>query len=149
MVGHRARPRHADRPLPADGPRAGPVRLARPAETDSGVRGHPAHPSTPVRRDGRRRHRSAGRPDLPARSRSRTHRGGPVMTLLAEKPQTPKAKPASVRGGLLDPQQLWKSLPDAVVKLDPRTLWRNPVMFIVEVGAVFTTVLSIVEDFSQ
>src|SRR5262249_10969966 len=33
----------------------------------------------------------------------------------------------------------------ALVKLDPRTLWRNPVMFIVEVGAVFTTVLSIVD----
>ncbi|MET3421445.1 K+-transporting ATPase ATPase B chain [Actinoplanes tereljensis] len=46
---------------------------------------------------------------------------------------------------MLDPHQLWKSLPDAVRKLDPRTLWRNPVMFIVEVGAVFTTVLSITD----
>ncbi|WP_302931577.1 potassium-transporting ATPase subunit KdpB [Actinomadura sp. WMMA1423] len=34
------------------------------------------------------------------------------------------------------------SLPDAVAKLDPRTLWRNPVMLIVEVGAVWTTVLA-------
>ncbi|GAA2624801.1 potassium-transporting ATPase subunit KdpB [Paractinoplanes durhamensis] len=67
------------------------------------------------------------------------------MTLLAEKPPTQKAKPASVRGGLLDPQQLWRSLPDAVRKLDPRTLWHNPVMLIVEVGAVFTTVLSITD----
>ena len=31
---------------------------------------------------------------------------------------------------------LWRSLPDALRKLDPRTLWRNPVMFIVEIGAV-------------
>jgi K+-transporting ATPase ATPase B chain len=68
------------------------------------------------------------------------------MTLLAEKPQTHKAKPASVRGGLLDPRQLWKSLPDALVKLDPRTLWRNPVMVIVEAGATFTTVLSIMDS---
>ncbi|MFD1367353.1 potassium-transporting ATPase subunit KdpB [Actinoplanes sichuanensis] len=37
------------------------------------------------------------------------------------------------------------SLPDALRKLDPRVMWRNPVMFIVEVGAVFTTVLSIVQ----
>ncbi|MEU8287629.1 potassium-transporting ATPase subunit KdpB [Micromonospora sp. NPDC048905] len=38
-----------------------------------------------------------------------------------------------------------RSLPDALRKLDPRTLWHNPVMFIVEVGAVFTTVLAIVD----
>ena len=47
------------------------------------------------------------------------------------------------QGGLLDPRMLWKSLPDALRKLDPRTLWRNPVMFIVEVGAVWSTVLAI------
>jgi K+-transporting ATPase ATPase B chain len=34
-------------------------------------------------------------------------------------------------------------LPDAVRKLDPRTLWRNPVMFTVEVGSIWTTVLAI------
>ncbi|GIF22985.1 potassium-transporting ATPase ATP-binding subunit [Paractinoplanes tereljensis] len=68
------------------------------------------------------------------------------MTLLAEKPNpTTTSTPSVVRGGMLDPHQLWKSLPDAVRKLDPRTLWRNPVMFIVEVGAVFTTVLSITD----
>jgi K+-transporting ATPase ATPase B chain len=48
-----------------------------------------------------------------------------------------------VSGGLLDPKQLWKSTPDALRKLDPRTLWRNPVMFIVEIGSIFTTVLAI------
>jgi len=61
------------------------------------------------------------------------------MTALLEKPSAP------VKAGLMEPRQLWRSLPDALVKLDPRTLWRNPVMFIVEIGAVFTTVLSIVE----
>ena len=50
-----------------------------------------------------------------------------------------------VGGGLLDPKMLWTSLPAALGKLDPRTLWRNPVMFIVEVGAVFTTVLAIAD----
>ncbi|TDD81093.1 K(+)-transporting ATPase subunit B [Actinomadura darangshiensis] len=44
--------------------------------------------------------------------------------------------------GLLAPRQLLRSLPDACRKLDPRTLWRNPVMFIVEIGAVWTTVLA-------
>ncbi|WP_234937817.1 potassium-transporting ATPase subunit KdpB [Mycolicibacterium lutetiense] len=38
---------------------------------------------------------------------------------------------------------LWRSAPDALRKLDPRTLWRNPVMFIVEIGAVWSTVLAV------
>lgn len=50
-----------------------------------------------------------------------------------------------IGGGLLDPKQMLRSLPDATRKLDPRTLWRNPVMLIVEVGAVFTTVLAIAD----
>ncbi|MFI6600269.1 potassium-transporting ATPase subunit KdpB [Nonomuraea sp. NPDC050536] len=54
-------------------------------------------------------------------------------------------KNGRVGGGLLDPKQLITSLPDAFKKLNPGTLWRNPVMFIVEIGAAFTTVLAIVE----
>ena len=53
--------------------------------------------------------------------------------------------PRRVGGGLLDPKQLWKSLPDALRKLNPATLWRNPVMFIVEIGSIFTTVLAIAD----
>ncbi|MGD1111533.1 MAG: potassium-transporting ATPase subunit B, partial [Mycobacterium sp.] len=48
-----------------------------------------------------------------------------------------------LQGGVLDPALLLKALPDALGKLDPRTLWRNPVMFIVEIGAVWSTVLTI------
>jgi K+-transporting ATPase ATPase B chain len=48
-----------------------------------------------------------------------------------------------VQGGRLDPALLAKSLPDALRKLDPRTLWRKPVMFIVEIGAVWSTVLTV------
>ncbi|TQR98499.1 potassium-transporting ATPase subunit B, partial [Microbispora bryophytorum] len=50
-----------------------------------------------------------------------------------------------VGGGLLDPRQLVRSLPHALRKLNPVTLWRNPVMFVVEVGAAFTTVLAIAD----
>jgi K+-transporting ATPase ATPase B chain len=53
--------------------------------------------------------------------------------------------PEPVQGGLLDPTMLLTSLPGAFRKLDPRTLWRNPVMFIVEIGAVWSTVLAIAE----
>jgi potassium-transporting ATPase ATP-binding subunit len=57
----------------------------------------------------------------------------------------PEPKNRKVGGGLLDPRQMIRSLPDALKKLNPTTLWRNPVMFIVEIGAVFTTVLAILE----
>ncbi len=56
---------------------------------------------------------------------------------------TPPSGPHRVGGGLLDPTQMLRSLPDALRKLNPATLWRNPVMFIVEIGSVFTTVLAI------
>ncbi|BCO45430.1 potassium-transporting ATPase subunit KdpB [Mycobacterium intracellulare] len=48
-----------------------------------------------------------------------------------------------VQGGLLDPRMLWRSTPDALRKFNPRTLWRNPVMFIVEIGATWSTVLAV------
>ncbi len=48
-----------------------------------------------------------------------------------------------IGGGLLDPRQLVRSLPDAVRKLNPATLWRNPVMFVVEIGAFLTTGLAV------
>ena len=38
----------------------------------------------------------------------------------------------------------WTSLPDAAVKLDPRHVVRSPVMFVVWVGSVLTTVVSLV-----
>lgn len=48
-----------------------------------------------------------------------------------------------VGGGLFDPQQLLKSFPDAVKKLDPRVMVKSPVMFVVLVGSVVTTVLAV------
>ena len=41
---------------------------------------------------------------------------------------------------------LGQSLPDAFRKLDPRTLYKNPVMLIVELGAVFTTVEAVLHS---
>ncbi|MFF2273525.1 potassium-transporting ATPase subunit KdpB [Agromyces sp. NPDC058136] len=45
------------------------------------------------------------------------------------------------------PAQLVQAVPGAFRKLDPRQMWRNPVMFIVEVGAALTTVLAVAEPF--
>jgi potassium-transporting ATPase ATP-binding subunit len=66
------------------------------------------------------------------------------MSVTTESPGTPAAPPARsesseprrVGGGLLDPKILWRSTPDAFKKLDPRVQIKNPVMFVVEVGAV-------------
>jgi K+-transporting ATPase ATPase B chain len=71
------------------------------------------------------------------------------MTSTATKPhsnrpaRTQHAGPTPVQGGLIDPALLFKALPDAVRKFDPRTLWRNPVMLIVEIGAIWSTVLTV------
>jgi K+-transporting ATPase ATPase B chain len=42
---------------------------------------------------------------------------------------------------LWDAKIIRRALVDAMVKLDPRTMMKNPVMFVVEVGSVVTTVL--------
>src|SRR4030088_505078 len=64
---------------------------------------------------------------------------------LESDPVQPKSGTAKrIQGGLLDPKMLWKALPDALHKLNPRTLWRNPVMFIVEIGAAWSTVLALI-----
>ena len=48
------------------------------------------------------------------------------------------------RGGVAsDPQLIARAVFDALVKLDPRTLYRNPVMFVVEIGSVITTIYAI------
>ncbi|MFD0885833.1 potassium-transporting ATPase subunit B, partial [Streptosporangium algeriense] len=60
-------------------------------------------------------------------------------TLQAPAPGNPRKE------NPLGPARLIASLPAAFTKLNPVTLWRNPVMFVVEAGAVFTTVLAILD----
>src|ERR671924_849463 len=44
---------------------------------------------------------------------------------------------------LFDPSIVRRAVRDSVIKLNPRTLMRNPVMFVVEVVAAVTTILLI------
>ncbi|TFB46726.1 potassium-transporting ATPase subunit KdpB [Cryobacterium tagatosivorans] len=73
------------------------------------------------------------------------------MTTLTEtsassqQPQRGHGRPPQKRAISL--AQLAVALPGAFRKLDPRQMWRNPVMFLVEVGAALTTVLAIAEPF--
>jgi K+-transporting ATPase ATPase B chain len=55
-------------------------------------------------------------------------------------------EPRKVGGGLLDPKMLLRSTPDAFKKLDPRVQIKNPVMFVVEVGALLTLYTAIFKD---
>ena len=63
-----------------------------------------------------------------------------MSTTLQERPPKVHTRPAGARS-LFDPAIVRGALRDSVVKLNPRTLMRNPVMFVVEVGSVLTTVL--------
>jgi K+-transporting ATPase ATPase B chain len=45
------------------------------------------------------------------------------------------------RKSLFDPAIVKRAAVDALVKLDPRLMMKNPVMFVVEIGSVLTTVL--------
>src|SRR5471030_1007424 len=48
---------------------------------------------------------------------------------------------------LFDPPIVKRAITDSLIKLNPRKMMKNPVMFVVEVGAVMTSVLA-VRDFA-
>ncbi|MFD8969407.1 potassium-transporting ATPase subunit KdpB [Streptomyces sp. NPDC059568] len=81
-----------------------------------------------------RRPRSLGSSRSPGSPRS-------LSSLRNPDPLAPNSR--RISGGLLDPRQLVTSFPGALRKLDPRTMFHNPVMFVVEVGAVLTTLSAI------
>ena len=98
--------------------------LRRPAQAPRHRRHHAdRHP--PVHRPARRHRRGGRRADLLPGPGTRADRGGPVMTV------TPL-----IRTG-------WDALPQAFAKLDPRHTFRSPVIFVVWVGSVLTTVLAV------
>ena len=55
---------------------------------------------------------------------------------------TSRQRNATFNSDILIPA-IWQS----VIKLDPRWMWRNPVMFVVEIGAVLTLILTISPTF--
>ncbi|WP_184805891.1 potassium-transporting ATPase subunit KdpB [Kribbella italica] len=65
---------------------------------------------------------------------------------MTPSPAPEKTVEKKAPSGLFDPKMLLTSLPDAVRKLDPRVMVKNPVMFVVEVGAVASTVLAFTDS---
>ncbi|MFI2105410.1 potassium-transporting ATPase subunit KdpB [Isoptericola sp. NPDC019693] len=68
-----------------------------------------------------------------------------IDTSSSPAPSSPQT--ARTPGGAFSWAQVRDALPGAFRKLDPRRMWRNPVMFVVWVGAALTTVLAVVEPF--
>src|SRR5665811_405930 len=102
------------------------------AEAQAGHRRHHAHPQRELRRLPGGHHPHCRRVDVLPVPGTRFDRGGTVMS----------KHPRQAHPSLLVTS--WQSLPQALVKLDPRHVFRNPVMFVVWVGSVLTTVISIV-----
>jgi len=68
-----------------------------------------------------------------------------MSTPTIERPHAAAQTRHAVGGGAFSAGQLWRSLPDALRKLDPRTQLRNPVMFVVWVGSVLVTGLAVAD----
>ena len=71
-----------------------------------------------------------------------TRRFQRFVTLGGAKPSG--GEPPKPRG-VLDPDLLRSAIPHAFRKLDPRLLFRNPVMFVVEITAVLVTLTAIAD----
>ncbi|MET8801243.1 potassium-transporting ATPase subunit KdpB [Streptomyces sp. NPDC004546] len=66
----------------------------------------------------------------------------PTLAPHQDAPTGHKPAEGRVGAGLFEPKALVKSLPDALRKLDPRVMVKSPVMFVVWIGSVLTTVFS-------
>src|ERR1700685_4177210 len=78
-----------------------------------------------------------------------------ATTTQAPPAPAPHQGPASLLPGklvrarpLFDPEIVRRAAKDSFVKLNPLTLMKNPVMFVVEVGAALTTVF-LIRDLSN
>ncbi|MEJ3403224.1 potassium-transporting ATPase subunit KdpB [Rathayibacter sp. YIM 133350] len=67
------------------------------------------------------------------------------MSTITRTPAAASHQSTTTAAGAFSPRQLLAAVPGALRKLDPRQMWHNPVMFIVEVGAVLTTILAALE----
>jgi K+-transporting ATPase ATPase B chain len=68
-----------------------------------------------------------------------------MSTRTLERPHAATQTRRAVGGGAFSAGQVWRSLPDALRKLDPRTQLRNPVMFVVWVGSGLVTGLAVAD----
>ena len=63
-----------------------------------------------------------------------------TATIISDAPRPPKVRTRGA-SSIFDRSIIGSAMVDALRKLDPRTMYRNPVMFIVEIGSILTTVI--------
>src|SRR6185295_1058304 len=79
-----------------------------------------------------------------ARSTAPERPSGPIdKGPRRERGAYPKGYKAASARPLFDPPIVKRAIKESFGKLDPRRMVRNPVMFVVEVGSAFTTILFI------
>jgi potassium-transporting ATPase ATP-binding subunit len=70
-----------------------------------------------------------------------------MSTTTPPETSTPRASRERQAISLFRPDIVKRALLDSLIKLDPRVQVRNPVMFVVEIGAVITTVTALIQVF--
>lgn len=70
-----------------------------------------------------------------------------TTSLITRPERTEGNRPPDPRRRAFDAAQIIEALPGALRRLNPAAQWRNPVMFLVWVGAALTTVIAIAEPF--
>ena len=65
-----------------------------------------------------------------------------TATIISETPRPPKVRTKEA-SSIFDRAIVGSAMVDSLRKLDPRTMYRNPVMFIVEIGSILTTLIFI------
>ena len=129
VLEHPARARDAVRPVPADGLRARAGRPVRRGQAAPRRRRHAAHAPAALRR--------SSSPASPSSSSA-----SPTCPCSSSGRSWSPSREHSVSSSPTM-RQIADALPGALRKLDPRELVGTPVMLVVEVGAVVTTVLSV------
>ncbi|MTD13564.1 potassium-transporting ATPase subunit KdpB [Nakamurella sp. YIM 132087] len=69
----------------------------------------------------------------------------PVLTDRSVPPTETGLPPSRISAGVFSPRSLITALPNALRGLDPRRMVKNPVMFVVEIGSVLSTILCFTE----
>src|SRR5262249_10785220 len=142
----------AGRPLLDDHSGDGDRRLARGKEVGAAVSRHIPDHRRSLRRSGGRRHRDHRRPDLLPRACAppgcRASRDDVRHLVRSELSRSGTMETSNIRkrvpvSALFDPKIVLPAIGSAFVKLNPLSLMKNPVMFVLEVVTALTTVILI------
>src|ERR1019366_3882706 len=140
LVQHHARHQHPDRPLLHDDSHAGDRRKSGAQENSAAIAGNLSRYNAAVYCIAGIRDCDCRRADIFPGAKPWSNSRAPadarrqdLLTLMSKQNKSKRA--------VWDARIVRRAIWDSVLKLNPRTMMRNPVMFVVEVGSVVTTLL--------